>query len=204
VPPGTRRTGRTLNHTETKGRSAASAVSPEYPLLALLSLEPAHGYELKRRLANDLPGLWNIPESQLYATLKRLEARGLIAARGAEGAGRAGRRRFHLTTAGSRRLEAWLTAPTPPSIRAIRVEFLTRLHFALLRDRVLAGRILTDQAKAVRQALARLQTGLEELPPGAPISRLGAQLRIRQLHSTIDWLAECGATLGLDGETAIR
>jgi DNA-binding PadR family transcriptional regulator len=194
----------TLNPLAAKARSAASAISPEYPLLGLLSLGPAHGYELNRRLARDLPGLWSIPESQLYATLKRLEARGLIAARGAEGVGRAGRRRFHLTTAGSRRLEGWLAAPTPPSIRAIRVEFLTRLHLALLRDRAFARRILADQAKAVRQALARLQKGLEELPSEALISQLGAQLRIRQLRSTIDWLAECGIALGLEGEGPAR
>jgi DNA-binding PadR family transcriptional regulator len=134
--------------------------------------------------------------------LKRLEARGLITARGAEGAGRAARRRFQLTDAGSRRLEAWLAAPTPPSVRAIRVEFLTRLHFALLRDRPFARRILAEQAKAVGQALSRLESWLEELPQEASISRLGAQLRIRQLRSTIDWLAECHATLGLEG--AIR
>jgi hypothetical protein len=82
------------------------------------------------------------------------------------------------------------------------VEFLTRLHFALLRDRPFARRILADQGKAVRQALSRLERWLEELPREASISRLGAQLRIRQLRSTIDWLAECGATLGLEGEAA--
>lgn len=193
-----------MSYAQAKGRSAASAVSPEFPLLGFLALEPAHGYELKQRLASDLPGLWNISESQLYATLKRLEARGLITARMPEGAGRLARRRFHLTPAGSRHLEAWLAAPTPPSVRAIRVEFLTRLHFALLRDRDFARKILKDQSESLRQALKRLQGALDSGAAGPPLPLLGAQLRIRQLRSAIEWLAECGAALGLAGEAATR
>jgi DNA-binding PadR family transcriptional regulator len=191
---------RALIQAEPKPRGTASAVSPEYPLLGFLQLEPAHGYELKRRLASDLPGLWNIPESQLYATLKRLEARGLIAGRGTRGAGRAARRRFRVTPAGSRLFESWLAKPTPPSIRAIRVEFLTRLHFALRRDRTLARRLLDEQAASIHRALTRLETSLETLPLEPALPRLGAQLRIQQLHSAIDWLSECRTALGLEGE----
>lgn len=181
-----------------KGRTAASAVSPEYPLLGFLSIGPAHGYELKRRLSGELPGLWNLSESQLYATLKRLEGRGLITARLPEGVGRAARRRFHLTPAGTRHLEAWLTSPTPPSVRAVRVEFLTRLHFALLRDRGFAREILERQSESIRQALSRLQASLR---PGPALPRLAVQLRIRQLRSAIEWLGECRTALGLARET---
>jgi DNA-binding PadR family transcriptional regulator len=170
----------------------------------LLSQEPAHGYELQRRLASELPALWNLRESQLYATLKRLEARGLITGRGSQGAGRAARRRFRLTAAGSRLFEGWLLTPTPASVRAIRVEFLSRLHFALQRDRTLARRLLDEQADAILHAIDRLETGLEALPIERPLSRLAAKLRIQQLRSTIDWLAECGATLGLEEEHTAR
>jgi DNA-binding PadR family transcriptional regulator len=39
------------------------------------------------------------------------------------------RRFFHLTKAGQQRLENWLQAPTGSSVRAVRVEFTTRLCF---------------------------------------------------------------------------
>ncbi len=188
----------------TAAPSRGRSLSPEFPLLGLLSSEPGHGYDLKRRLADELPGLWNLRESQLYATLKRLEARGLITGRGARGAGRAAKRRLRLTPRGARMFEAWLTTPTPPSIRAIRVEFLSRLHFALQRDPALARRLINEQEESILRGLGRLETFLAGLPLEPPLPRLGAQLRIRQLRSAIDWLSESRGALGLEDEAPMR
>jgi len=54
-------------------------VRPEYVFLGFLAESPAHGYQLYQQFKKDLSGLWHISESQMYASLKRLEKRGWIA-----------------------------------------------------------------------------------------------------------------------------
>ena len=58
----------------------SSSLQPELVLLGLLIMRECHGYELRRRFSETLAGLWHISESQLYATLKRLEEKNLLTA----------------------------------------------------------------------------------------------------------------------------
>ena len=101
------------------------------------------------------------------------------------------RRCFQLTDAGRERFDAWLVAPTGSSVRAIRVEFITRLYFAQALDQALTGPLIDSQIAAVQANLARLQEALALLPVEEPFNRLGLDLRVRQLTSILDWLAEC-------------
>ena len=57
----------------------ASALSPEYALLGFLSQQQAHGYELHRRLTEELGQVWHVSLSQTYNILTRLERQGYIA-----------------------------------------------------------------------------------------------------------------------------
>lgn len=176
----------------------ASALSPEYGLLGLLMQRPDHGYELHQRLYTDLGQVWHVSQSQVYNILNRLEAHGFIVATVQEQEKLPARRRFRLTPAGRRRFDKWLHTPTGSSVRAIRVEFVTRLYFARALDVELARELIDLQTDTVRASLGRLQDMLAGLPQGQPFNRLGLELRIRQLTSILDWLAECRATLGLD------
>ena len=108
----------------------ASALSPEYALLGLLTQRPAHGYELYQRLLAELGQVWHISLSQIYNILNRLESKGWIAGDVQRQERLPARRCFQLTDAGRERFDAWLIAPTGSSVRAIRVEFITRLYFA--------------------------------------------------------------------------
>ena len=54
----------------------AAAVSPEYVLLGLLNLQPAHGYALHERITQELGTIWHISLSQTYSLLNRLESQG--------------------------------------------------------------------------------------------------------------------------------
>lgn len=173
----------------------ASALSPEYALLGLLTQQPAHGYELYQRLVSELGHVWHISLSQVYNILNRLESRGLIAGDVQRQARLPARRCFQLTDAGRERFNAWLLAPTGSSVRAIRVEFITRLYFAQALDRALAGQLLESQIDAVQASLTRLQGVLTTLPVEQPFNRLGLDLRVRQLTSILDWLDECQLTL---------
>lgn len=168
----------------------ASDLSPEFLLLGLLDQQPDHGYELHQRLLRELGGLWHLSQSQAYSTLKRLEARGWIVSTPQPQTNLPDRRLLRLTPEGRRRFRAWLRTPTGSSLRAIRVDFLTRLNFASRLGSALSLQLIDEQTQAVEQGLQRLE---QQRPPGSdnPIAELAHELRIRQLASVLPWLDEC-------------
>lgn len=175
----------------------ASALSPEFAISGFLAQRPAHGYDLYQRLTAELGQVWHISLSQVYNILKRLEDQGAILGETETQDKLPARRLFHLTEAGQQRFETWLRTPKGCSVRAIRVEFTTRLYFALAREHSLARSLIDAQAAAIRSGLARLETSLDELPAGQRFNRLGLALRIGQLTSILDWLDACRGELGL-------
>jgi PadR family transcriptional regulator, regulatory protein AphA len=166
----------------------ASALSPEYALLGFLAQKPAHGYELHQRLSSELSQVWHVSLSQVYNILKRLEGQGFIQGVIEEQQKLPARQRFHLTESGRQRLEDWLTRPTGSSVRAIRVEFVTRLYFAPLLGEEMASRLIEAQLEETRSGLSRLERLLDETPSKQVFNRLGLDLRIRQLKAVLDWL----------------
>ncbi len=180
--------------------SYVSALSPEYALLGFLARTPAHGYELHQRLSADLGQIWHINLSQTYNILNRLENQGLIQGALQEQEKLPARRQFHLTEAGRQRFDTWLHAPGGSSVRAIRVEFITRLYFASAISQQLAGRLIDDQIRQVRSGLATLETNLATTPTDQLFNRLGLELRLRQLETILDWLASCRQALRIPGQ----
>jgi DNA-binding PadR family transcriptional regulator len=166
----------------------ASSLSPEYPLLGLLRLEPGHGYQVHQRLERDLGTLWTVHQNQAYNILKRLQAEGLVRGVPATGDRSHARRRMSLTPAGRRRFDAWLRTPTGLSARALRVDFLTRLYFARQLDPELAHQIIEDQLAVTRDGVARLRRGREAEKDGGLLAELSDDLRQRHLTLVIEWL----------------
>jgi len=169
---------------------------PEYALLGFLLLGSNHGYELHRRMSAELGGIWRISQSQAYAVLKRLEMRGHLTAARVEQEKLPAIQVLKLTPAGRRHFHAWLETPTASSVRAIRLEFITRLYFAekLAPQSVL--NLIEEQAASVRATLERLERTLHPAAEDGKFSRLSQQLRIRQLRSTIAWIEECRQEFG--------
>lgn len=176
--------------------------------LGLLALGPAHGYELFRRFKTSLGGLWRISESQFYATLKRVEARGLagpavearassastVSADDAPRGGVPAPRVLALSAEGSALFEAWLAEPTAPSSRLLHLEFLARLHFlARLRPEAVAA-AAEAQARALAGDIARLEAALPAMSPAGPaaldIGALSAAFRLSQLRAALAWIEE--------------
>ena len=176
----------------------SAAVSPEYVLLGLLNQQPAHGYALHERITQELGTIWHISLSQTYNLLNRLEAQGYIAGMTQEQEKLPARRKFRLTSAGRRRFEDWLSAPTEPSAHAIRVEFLTRLFFAFAISPASARSVIDQQIASTQDGLAHLQTMLSELPPDQTFSQLGLEFRVQQLAAVIEWLNTSQTKSGLD------
>jgi DNA-binding PadR family transcriptional regulator len=179
-------------------KPTSSALSPEYVLLGLLTQRPAHGYDLYERVRQELGQIWQIGMSQTYNILKRLEAKGFIIGAVQEQKKAPARRRFRLSPAGRRRFKEWLKAPTEPSARAIRVEFLTRLYFTYTTAPKAALSLIDTQIAETQAGLAHLTEALAKLPPEQAFNRLGLDLRLWQLASILDWMAECRTILELD------
>lgn len=85
----------------TRGAIAeAKKGSAEIVVLALLDAQPRHGYELTKLIAARSNGALTFNFASLYATLYKLEARGLIRGRWVELAGSRRRRYYRLTPEG--------------------------------------------------------------------------------------------------------
>lgn len=181
----------------TSMQTYASALSPEYPLLGLLIQQPAHGYRLHKRLTTDLGQIWHIGLSQTYNILKRLETQGFITGHTQEQIGAPGKRRFEATQKGVDRFDEWLYTPSGTSVRAIRVEFITRLYFALATNKERASHLIAEQVTESHKHLVILKEALDLVPLDQAFNRLALQLRIHQLESILEWLPGCNTNLGL-------
>jgi len=167
--------------------------SPEYALLGFLYLQSSYGYDLHRLLLAELGQTWHISQSQTYSILKRLERQGFISSKTVKQEKLPAIQYLELTSSGRHHLEAWLETPTGSSVRAIRLEFITRLYLVekLAPERIPS--MLAAQSDEVHKTLDRLEASLAALPAGQKFSRLSLQLRIQQLNSILDWFIECGS-----------
>jgi PadR family transcriptional regulator, regulatory protein AphA len=170
---------------------SSNDLAPEFALMGFLYFQPQHGYDLHRRLQTNLGEIWHISQSQVYNILRRLDKQQLIEAVHQTQEKRPDRDCFSLTPAGHERFEAWLYAPTRGTVRAVRVEFLTRLFFAGQVSPDTVSRLLGEQAGATSQDVRTLRLRLSNLPPGQVINRLGLDLRVRQLGVFLEWLSTC-------------
>jgi PadR family transcriptional regulator, regulatory protein AphA len=165
-----------------------SARSPEYALLGFLYGRPSHGYNLHQQLLTEFGYIWHVSQSHTYNILKRLETQGYISSTLQEQEKLPPRQLLQLTVSGRRRFEDWLQTPSGSSMRAIRVDFITRLFFLqrYLPDMIPA--ILDAQSVGIKTALARLIASRKNVPPEQTFNRLSLELRIRELRSVRDWL----------------
>jgi DNA-binding PadR family transcriptional regulator len=170
-----------------EGRRAL-ALRPEFLVLGLLAEDSAHGYKLYRRFVASLDGLWHISESQFYATLKRIEARGWIeACSPAKGKG-GSKRLLSLSGEGRRVLLEWIDTPTIGSPKLVHMEFLTRLFFARRLAPRKVKRIVADQAASLEKDIDRIASLGGVRGAKNDINDLSIAFRERQLRAAIEWV----------------
>ena len=99
-----------------------------FVILGILSIHPHQsGYEIRKTIQTTVGFFWGESFGQIYPTLKRLAAEGLIVPSRSSGTGRQRRQEYSLTEAGHACLTEWLAKPyrdDPP-----RDEFLLKLFF---------------------------------------------------------------------------
>jgi DNA-binding PadR family transcriptional regulator len=176
-----------------------SNISPEFALLGFLIAEPSHGYDLHQKFQAELGSVWRLSQSQAYAILKRLEARGDISSQLVEQDKLPARQILHITPSGKHRFEEWLYE-AGHNARAIRLEFLTRLYFTRRYHPDQTARIYEAQCVEIQASIARLESSLAHLSPDQPFNRLSLDLRLRQLRLIQAWMQEIQAQFDIPDE----
>jgi len=121
-------------------------------LMGLLSLGSMSGYQIRQLIDESIGNFWTESYGQIYPTLKRLAAEGMVTLSTERTEGRAERKVYALTAAGRERLHDWLNLPAHE--RVPRNELLLKLFFgSLVTVDVLVRHI--ESFRAVQQA--RLQ-----------------------------------------------
>lgn len=166
-------------------------LSPEMALLGLLYVGPGHGYDLHRKIVSELGQVWHLSQSQAYAILKRLEARGDISAEEIQQEKLPPRQLLHMTEQGKKHFLDWLEAPSGGSTRAIRMEFVTRLYFLCMYFPKKIAQAFEQQRAEAQKHILRLEKTRAELPDEQIYNRMSLDMRLKQLALTLEWLDEC-------------
>jgi DNA-binding PadR family transcriptional regulator len=170
---------------------STQTLSPEYVILGLLKLQPSHGYALHQSLETELSQVWRISLSQVYNILHRLDKQGLVQESGDLTAAQdADRVPFQVTEAGDAHFETWIRTPVSPSVRAIRMAFISKLYFARQLGQPNIKELVAVQRSAIVSKLEQLRARIEPIPKAQFVNRLGLQLRIKQLESLQSWFEE--------------
>lgn len=169
-------------------------------LLALLEAGPAHGYHLKGAFEARTGGVWTVNVGQVYTTLDRLQADGLVEPVDDDqpddgGAGGRDRRTWRLTPAGKSALDAWFDE-APPAAAPPRDELLVKVLLALGRSPVEALAVITRQrAELYRQAQGQRRQRRQNDNHDDPTSRLASDLMAEAIstrrEADLRWLDHC-------------
>lgn len=97
-------------------------------LLGLLTLCPMSGYDMRALIDRSIGHFWSESYGQIYPSLKRMAAAGLVEKKTERTKGKPDRNVFSLTPAGKERLKTWLREPIT-QVETPRSELLLKLFF---------------------------------------------------------------------------
>ena len=83
-----------------------------------------------------------------------------------------------------------MRTPVGPSVRAVRMAFISKLYFAHQLNRTDFEALILAQRSAIDAQLEELHAKIHAIPKTQIVNRLGLQLRIKQLESLQNWFEE--------------
>lgn len=175
-------------------------MSPEFALLGFIYYQPMHGYELHHKLIADLGHVWHLSQSEAYAILKRLENQGYLSNQRILQEKLPSRQLLQITSTGRMHFEEWLQTPSGGSIRAIRMEFLTRLYFISQNQPENIEGLINMQRAETENHIQRLKMILTSLSGEQIFNRMSLEMRIRQLNLILNWLEDCKKPFSMKDE----
>lgn len=172
-------------------------MSLRYALLGFLGLDSMTGYELKKNLDQSTQLFWHAGLNQIYPTLKKLEAEGLVTAQVEPQNGKPDKRTYTLTSEGRQALEDWLSEPLtrlPPSKNSA----LLKIFFSGSLENEVVLRQLESQLELHRRQLEKYsgetRRVIEEIVAATGLEREGTMWElVRELgeaheRAYVDWL----------------
>lgn len=184
----------------------------QFALLGLLNLGPMSGYDLRQLIAWSVGHFWNEGYGQIYPTLRKLAAAGLVERATEQKAGKPDRHVYSLTESGRERLGKWLREPPQPAVP--RNELLLKVFFGglvpveITREHIEEHRQLHVQLlgtfEGIRQRIAA-ETGNH---PDQPFWRMTLRHGELVSRAIVAWCEETLAELEVkeesgSGESAI-
>jgi PadR family transcriptional regulator AphA len=175
-------------------------VALEHAILGFLSREPMTGYDLKTRCFDMRAGhLWTADQAQVYRSLERLSARGLVRGRLVPQRGKPDRRVYSITSRGRTELSEWLRRPETPT--HVRDPFLLHLFFAPdLRDDEIVGLLEHARTEYQRRLDSLRGDSRDELEAweretgrarDAELRRMTLAAGMTSARTAIDWIDDC-------------
>ena len=160
-------------------------MSVRHALLALLSVGPKYGLQLREEFEAGTGEIWPLNVGQVYTTLQRLERDGLVQSDDAEEDGP--QKGFRITTGGEQELAAWLR--TPPDLASPpRDELVIKVLVALR----VPGTDVHEVVQVHRRYLVELMQQWTRIKEDAAEHDLGLALAVDaelfRLDSVIRWL----------------
>jgi DNA-binding PadR family transcriptional regulator len=178
-------------------------------VLGLLAIENnKSGYDLRKAIESSVGHFWGESYGQLYPTLKRLAAEGLIVPSSSANGSRKRRQEYSITDAGRAALRDWLALPfqnDPP-----RNEFLLKLFFGReaapevtlghIRELQERNRRSLAQMLEIRSLAPKLNAG----NPHLPYWMLTVDLGIAMTKAALDWGESALSVLAHPEPDAVR
>lgn len=180
-----------------------------YALLGMLSIHPGSGYELQHMIKQGMRFFWQESYGQIYPTLKKLAAEGLVTAETVPQEGKPDKLVYTITDDGLGVLRLWLEDPQCSDI--FRSETLLKIFLGDKVDPEITINRLERQLVHEQSVLKDLQELLEN-PANkcddrhiATYTGIALDYGIRSQEATIDWCKESIAKLQqfkeqIDGE----
>jgi DNA-binding PadR family transcriptional regulator len=171
-----------------------------YVVLGMLRSGALTGYALRQRIARSVGHFWQESYGQLYPTLRKLAAEGLVEARAARGGPGRAATTWAITAPGRAALAAWLAQP--PVLEPERNEVLLKVFFAGAVAPEVTARNLEGVAAAVRAQRAELEQVARRLEapglaghPDAPCWKLTLDFGVSILRTSLEWLERAQGVL---------
>jgi PadR family transcriptional regulator, regulatory protein AphA len=168
-------------------KSATTRNPAEYPVLGILALGEAHGYDICLRLRKGIGSIWALGKSQVYALLSRLEREGLVDHERVGQENLPARNIFRITSTGEEVFKEWVGSPVN-HVRDMRLEFLTKLWFARQVDPANERELIEKQLASVREMVQRLEA--LKAPCNTQIEFRSISFRLAVVRAAVSWLEE--------------
>lgn len=180
----------------------------EHAILVSLAERPGTGYEISQQFQRSIGYFWSATHQQIYRTLKKLDADGLVSYTDVAQDGRPDKKVYTLSDAGRDLLAEWVTSPT--AVMPLRSDLGVKLRAAEFGDlATMLGELKAHRDEA--QAMLDLYRGFERDYYPEPDSLLGRKLHqylvlrggVRAAQATVDWCDEtiAGLQRELDAES---